>query len=157
MRTLSLSDFLPYRLNVAAAAVSEGLATIYSEQFGIGIPEWRVLATLGETRTMTAKAIGEHAHMNKVKVSRAVTALEERGLVQRTTNEKDLREAFLTLTAAGADIHAEIAPLALDYVAVLLEGLTRQERDDLLRLLQKVQARAAAMAAIARAPPPASR
>ncbi len=34
---LLLETFLPYRLNVAAAQVSEGLARVYSERFGLDI------------------------------------------------------------------------------------------------------------------------
>ena len=78
----------PIGLSVLAAVVSEGLARSYSEQFGIGVPEWRVLATIGEFQSITAKAIGAHAHMGKVKVSRAVAALEGRALIQRTPNAR---------------------------------------------------------------------
>ena len=49
---------------------------------------------------MTAKAIGAHTHMHKTKVSRAVALLEKRMLARRA-NRDDMREAFLSLTAAG--------------------------------------------------------
>lgn len=121
---LTLAAFLPYRLNVVAASVSEGLARIYSDRFGIGIPEWRVLATTAEFSSITAKAIGAHAHMSKVRVSRAAAALEARGLIRRDRNAADLREAFLVLTPEGEAVHAEIVPLALAYVARLTAGLS---------------------------------
>ncbi len=74
---LKLEEFLPYRLNVLAAVTSQALASVYEERYGIGIPEWRVLVTLGQFGTMTGKAIGEHTHMHKTKVSRAVASLEK--------------------------------------------------------------------------------
>lgn len=144
-RVLKLASFLPYRLNVAATDVSEGLLRIYGQRFDIGVAEWRVLATLGEFRTMTAKAIGAHAHMGKVKVSRAVAVLEARGVVQRAPNADDMREAFLTLTPAGHAIYAEIAPLALDYVEQLLDGFAPAERELLMRLLDRLVERSADM------------
>lgn len=121
---LTLATFLPYRLNVVAASVSEGLARIYGRRFGIAIPEWRVLATVAEFRSITAKAIGAHAHMGKVRVSRAAASLEARGLIRRDRNPADRREAFLVLTPAGEAVHAEIVPLAQAYVARLTAGLT---------------------------------
>jgi DNA-binding MarR family transcriptional regulator len=146
---LRLNAFLPYRLSVLAAVVSEGLARSYSEQFGIGVPEWRVMATIGEFRSITAKAIGAHAHMGKVKVSRAVAALEGRALIQRKPNADDMREAFLILTPAGEDMYRHIVPMALSYARTLREALSRDEAAILEKLIDKLMARAGEM-------PPAS-
>src|SRR5262245_29471419 len=96
--TLKLEEFLPYRLNVCAALVSQALSRIYADRYRIGVPEWRVLVTLGQFGAMTAKAIGAHSHMHKTKVSRAVASLESRKLINRRVNRADLREAFLSLT-----------------------------------------------------------
>ena len=81
--------------------MTQALSRIYAERYKIGVPEWRVLVTLGEFGMMTAKAIGRHSHMHKTKVSRAVAQLERRKLVSRKANRADMREAFLSLTAAG--------------------------------------------------------
>jgi len=99
---LKLEQFLPYRLNVVASLVSQALSRIYADRYRIGVPEWRVLVTLGQFGMMTGKAIGAHSHMHKTKVSRAVAMLEERKLVTRRANRADLREAFLALTPAGS-------------------------------------------------------
>jgi len=142
---LKLNAFLPYRLSVLAAIVSEGLAKIYGERFGIGVPEWRVLATVGEFRSITAKAIGAHAHMGKVKVSRAVAALEGRGLIQRNQNADDMREAFLVLTPEGDEMYRRIVPMARDYADALRGALSRDESAVLDRLIDKLLERAGAM------------
>ena len=91
---LKLEEFLPYRLNVCASLVSHVLSRIYADRYKIGVPEWRVLVTLGQFSAMTAKAIGTHSHMHKTKVSRAVALLERRKLVSGRANRADLREAF---------------------------------------------------------------
>ena len=144
---LKLSAFLPYRLSVMSAVVSEGLARSYSERFGISTPEWRVLATVGEFRSITAKALGHHAHMNKVKVSRAATSLERRGLIRRLPNPEDLREAFLVLTPEGDRVYGEVAPLALAYVETLTAGLSAPDRAHLDRLIDALLHRAGEMGA----------
>src|SRR5262245_51159655 len=102
---LKLEEFLPYRLNVCASLVSLALSKIYAERYKIGVPEWRVLVTLGQFGAMTAKAIGTHSHMNKTKVSRAVDLLEGRKIVTRSANRTDRRAAFLSLTTTGRAAH----------------------------------------------------
>jgi DNA-binding MarR family transcriptional regulator len=138
---LKLEDFLPYRLNVAAALVSEALERVYGERHGLGVPEWRVIATLGQFGTMTGTAIGEHAHMHKTKVSRAVAVLARRKLVARRTNKADMREAFLTLTTPGRAIYQDIAPVALALARRFIEAIDPADRAAFDRGLKAVTAR----------------
>jgi DNA-binding MarR family transcriptional regulator len=140
---LRLEEFLPYRLNVCASMVSQALARVYSERYKIGVPEWRILVTLGEFGLMTAKAVGQHSHMHKTKVSRAVALLERRKLVARRANRADLREAFLLLTPAGRAAYNELAPMALDFARQLLEAVEPADRAALDRALKKLTERSA--------------
>jgi DNA-binding MarR family transcriptional regulator len=125
---LSLETFLPYRLNVLAAVVSEGLARVYAARFGIDIPSWRVLATLGQFGEGTATLIGQHSHMHKTKVSRAVRELAARDLIARSPSTADKRAQVLTLTQKGRRIYQGIVPLALAYEAQLLNCMGEDER-----------------------------
>ena len=135
---LKLDEFLPYRLNVCSSLVTQALSHIYAERYRIGVPEWRVLVTLGEFGMMTAKAIGLHSHMHKTKVSRAVALLERRKLVARKANRADLREAFLSLTPAGREIYNELAPAALVFVRQLMETVDPADRAALDRAVTKL-------------------
>lgn len=125
---LKLEDFLPYRLNVVAALSSQALSQTYAPRYGISVPEWRVLVTLGQYGEMTGKAVGEHSHMHKTKVSRAVALLQERKLVARKTNRQDLREALLSLTATGRRVYQDLVPAALKFSHALLDALDPAER-----------------------------
>ena len=152
---LRLEEFLPYRLNICATLVSQSLSRIYAERYAIGVSEWRVLVTLGQFGTMTAKAIGSHGHMHKTKVSRAVAVLERRELLVRRANRADLRESILSLTAAGRDIYNDLAPMALDFARRLLETLDAADRAALDRALKTLSERSATLAAdIAKRPGP---
>jgi DNA-binding MarR family transcriptional regulator len=144
---LKLEDFLPYRLNVVATLVSQALSRIYAERYDIGIPEWRVLVTLGQYGVMTGKQIGAHSHMHKTKVSRAVAQLEQRKFVSRRTNRADLRESFLSLTAAGRSAYEELAPSALEFSKRLVEVVEPTDRAALDRALRKLSERSAALVA----------
>jgi len=143
---LQLENFLPYQLNVVASLVSQALSRVYSRRYGIGVPEWRVLVTLGQYEAMTAKAIGAHTHMHKTKVSRAVALMEKRRLLARRANRDDMREAFLSLTAAGRAMYEEVAPHALDFARRLTEILTPADRDAFNRALSQLTARSAQLA-----------
>jgi DNA-binding MarR family transcriptional regulator len=124
---LQLEHFLPHKLNVLSSLVSQALTRVYG-QYGIGIPEWRILVSLGQFGVMTGKAIGARTHMHKTKVSRAVAQLERRKYLARRANRADLREAFLTLTPAGRAVYEELAPRALEFTERLSEVVPPADR-----------------------------
>ena len=140
---LKLEDFLPHQLNVLSSLVSHALTRVYGRRYGIGIPEWRVLVTLGEYGVMTGKAIGGHTHMHKTKVSRAVAQLELRKLVTRRANREDLREAFLSLTPAGRAVYEEAAPIALEFTKALSEVVAPSDRAAFDRAVRQLTERSA--------------
>jgi DNA-binding MarR family transcriptional regulator len=144
---LKLEQFLPYRLNVVASLVSQALSRIYADRYGIGVPEWRVLVTLGQYGLMTGKSIGAHSHMHKTKVSRAVALLEKRKLVARRANRADLREAFLALTPAGRAMYDDLAPIALDFASRLSEAVDTADRAAFDRAIERLTERSIKLAA----------
>jgi DNA-binding MarR family transcriptional regulator len=144
---LKLEEFLPYRLNVVASLVSQALSRIYAERHNIGVPEWRVLVTLGQFGMMTGKAIGAHSHMHKTKVSRAVALLEKRKLVARRANRADLRESFLALTQAGRAMYEDLAPIALEFAERLSEAIDPADRAAFERAVNRLTERSATLAA----------
>jgi DNA-binding MarR family transcriptional regulator len=143
---LKLEDFLPHRLNVLSSLVSQALTRVYG-RYGIGIPEWRVLVTLGEHGTMTGKTVGAQTHMHKTKVSRAVAHLEERKFLARRANRSDLRESFLSLTPAGRAVYEELAPSALDFTVRLAEVVAPADRPAFDRAMKQLTKRSAELVA----------
>lgn len=144
---LRLETFLPYRLNVVASLASQALSRIYAQRHGIGVPEWRVLVTLGQFGEMTGKAIGTHSHMHKTKVSRAVAHLEKRRLLVRRPNRQDLRESFLMLTDEGRRIYEDLAPVALDFARRLAEAVGAEDDAAFNRALTRLTERSESLAA----------
>jgi DNA-binding MarR family transcriptional regulator len=154
---LRLETFLPYRLNVAASLVSQALSRVYAPRYAIGVPEWRVLVTLGQYGVMTGKAIGAHTHMHKTKVSRAVAQLEKRKLVGRRVNRADMREAFLSLTPAGRAVYVDLAPSALAFARALFDTIAPADQAAFERVLTALTQRSAGLAAEAVKKRPAKR
>lgn len=133
-----LEDFLPYRLSVAANRVSRLFAERYGAEFGLSIPEWRVMAVLGRFGRLPAREIAARTAMDKVKVSRAVALLVGRRLVLRKTDRGDARLQWLELSAAGARMHAAIVPMARALEEELLIGLDPAEVAVLRRALASI-------------------
>ena len=78
-RRLDLFKFVPFRLNRLAAEVSSALSVEYQARYGLDIPEWRVLATLGfRNDACSAQYIAHCTRTHKSTISRAVTALMKR-------------------------------------------------------------------------------
>jgi DNA-binding MarR family transcriptional regulator len=127
---LQLAEFAPFRLNRLAAAVSEHLSEIYRERFGLEIPEWRVLVTVGEHPDCTAQQVASSARLHKTRVSRAVAALTRRKILERAARSKDAREISLRLSAAGHRLYAQLVPLALERERALLSCMTKRSCAD---------------------------
>jgi DNA-binding MarR family transcriptional regulator len=136
---LLLDRFLPYRLSVASNAVSGRISNAYRKRFGLKIAEWRLIAILAETPSLTPAMLGERTRMDKIAVSRAAAALIERGLVAADDNPADGRSHFLSLTDDGRALYAEIAPVALSTEAALFESLSADERATLESLLRRIE------------------
>lgn len=137
-----LAGFLPYQLSVTSNAVSSLIAERYRKRFGLKIPEWRVMAVLGDAGTMTQRALTAATVMDKVAVNRAVKVLEERGLIARVPNPEDGRSHLLALTGEGRAIHAEVMPLARATERELLDGFAGADEVALRDLLARLRARA---------------
>ncbi len=120
---LVLEDFLPYRLMRAFELVSRDFAGVYGERYDLSRPEWRCLATIGQFGRITATGIGRHSSMHKTKVSRAVSALEERRWLRREKDPADRRNEYLTLTDKGRKAYRDLAIAAQAYQRALLQAL----------------------------------
>ena len=124
---LELEQFLPYRLNRLADAVSREFSAIYRKRYGLTRPEWRLLATLGQYETMTATEIGRHSSMHKTKVSRAVAALEKRRWLVREASEADRRVERLRLTKAGEEVYRDMVPVAKAFERDMLDKISEEQ------------------------------
>ncbi len=135
-----LAQFLPYRLSVVAEQVSRLVAKTYADRFDLSTPEWRVIAHLGYSTSLTALTIADRTAMDKVKVSRALARLTQRRLVRREVNPLDQRGALLALTPPGRSLYARVVPAALDTEKTILAALEPDDRAHLDRILGLLEA-----------------
>jgi DNA-binding MarR family transcriptional regulator len=137
---LDLFRFVPFRLNRLAAEVSQALSSEYQERYGLDIPEWRVLATLGfRNEACTAQYISHCTRTHKSTISRAVTSLMQRQLLERVEDEADRRAFSLRMTAKGKALYEDLIPRLLRKEQGIMSCLSAQERKDFARLLGKIE------------------
>jgi len=138
--TLDLFKFVPFRLNRLAAEVSAALSIEYQERYGLDIAEWRVLATLGfRVEACSAQYIAHCTRTHKSTISRAVTALMTRQLVERVENKDDRREFALRMTRKGRALYAKLIPRLLRKEREIMSCLTAREQNDFTRMLGKIE------------------
>ena len=144
-RRLRLEEFVPYRLSIASNTVSEAVASAYRSLFGLGVPEWRLIAILAERTPVTQLDLGAATRMDKVTVSRAAASLVERGLIRRSPNPGDKRSKLLSLTAEGQALYEQVAPRALAFEDAILQGLSGREVESLKAMLLRIEDTALAL------------
>ncbi len=140
---LTLAEFLPYQLSITSNAVSDLIARAYRGRFALKVPEWRLMAVLGERASATQRQLCEATAMDKVTVNRASKALEDRGLIGRAPNAADGRSHHLALTETGRELYDQIVPLALSVEAELEKILGSGEAKALENMLAQLRARVA--------------
>ncbi len=135
---LKLTEFMPYQLSITSNAVSDLIARSYRGRFGLKIPEWRLMAVLGERESATQRDLVSATAMDKVSVNRASKALVERGLIGRAPNAADGRSHHLALTATGRELYDQIVPLAVSIETELEHALGAQDTEILVSILKKL-------------------
>ena len=135
---LELKNFLPYRLSLLSNRISSAIAREYSQRFGLGVTEWRVMAVLGRNRGLSANQVAQRTAMDKVAVSRAVASLINAGRLLREFDENDRRRSVLRLSDAGYVVYDEVATLALEFENHVLGGMSADERKLLFGLLDRL-------------------
>ncbi len=139
-QAFDLQEFFPYQFSILAGQVSDYIAQIYKEKYGLSKIEWRVVATVGQHRQISAKAVCEFTQLEKMQVSRAISKLSEQGVMEQQVSDCDRRTYLLNLTTQGDEIYNEIMPLVKQQEQKMLAGLSQEEREMLLLLTQKLSA-----------------
>jgi DNA-binding MarR family transcriptional regulator len=102
----------------------------------------RVLATHDtgpDNRGVRSKALADHLRIAPRSATEVVDALEEKGLVTRSPDPGDRRATLVSLTDRGRALAEEVRRTRGVASEQLLERLTPTDREDLARILRKLQ------------------
>lgn len=103
------------------------------------VAQANVIFTLGNTDGMTCKDIGDWTHITKGTLTGVVDRLENKDLVERWAVEGDGRKTIIALTRQGDRVFKKEFPRHLSYLKERSDQLGASDRDQAVRLLQKIQ------------------
>jgi MarR family transcriptional regulator, organic hydroperoxide resistance regulator len=136
--TLDLGDYLPYLVNRVGTIVAEQFGADALARHGLSIADWRVLAVLVSNGGQRQIDLADLTSIEASTLSRLVSRLMRTGLVTRTRSANSNREVVVKLSPKGQTLVARLIPIARDYEAAAIAGMTAQELAVLKRCLRRV-------------------
>ncbi|VVE39086.1 HTH-type transcriptional regulator MhqR [Pandoraea eparura] len=97
-----VDDYLAYLLARASTLVSDEFHREVAAA-GLGVTEWRVLATLSDGRARTINQLADIVLAKQPTLTKMVDRLEATGDVVRGESATDRRQSLVSLTDAGRD------------------------------------------------------
>jgi DNA-binding MarR family transcriptional regulator len=141
---LDLENFFPYQFSILAQKMSEYIAKIYRQQYGLSRFEWRALAAIAQTPNITAKDIMQVTRLDKMQISRAIAKLSDNGYLTQQASKVDRRSTTLSLSESGIALYDEIVPKVKEQENLLLAHLNDDERNAFIAITKKLSAQISA-------------
>lgn len=138
-RQPAFRPLLSYEVNNTSDVLRRSAALRFRREHDVSLTEWRTLARIQAAQPVTLRELVGTSSIDKAQLSRVVTALTERGLVERTAHATDARSAQLKLTPAGRKLIKALAASARDRDRMFRESLTQDEVDQLVKTLAKLK------------------
>jgi DNA-binding MarR family transcriptional regulator len=108
-------------------------------QLGLTMPQFDVIATLGNTPGMMMSQLAEKTLVTKGTLTGIVDRLEQKGLVRREVPPDNRRSFTVLLTAEGQELFEAIFPAHIAYLKERLQPLSPEEIAQLQSGLQRLR------------------
>jgi MarR family transcriptional regulator, 2-MHQ and catechol-resistance regulon repressor len=112
-------------------------------QCGLTHAQFDIIATLGNTRGMTYKELGERTLITKGTLTGVIERLEQKGLVERERSSDDKRSFFVRLTPGGEGMFEDVFPKVIAHGKRLFAPYTDADFDAMDQTLRKLKQRIA--------------
>lgn len=99
-----------------------------------------VLLTVERNGPIRLSELADAESLNPTMLSRIVSALVERNLLERTSDDEDRRAAWVNATPAGRRLAKRIRRERTDAINAALEGLSVEDRGRLEKALPALEA-----------------
>lgn len=125
-------------LHHLSAVYSRESDQILQEQLGIGLSQFKILATLVENSAMQQKHIAQQLGQTEASISRQIKVLQAKGMVETMRNPTNRREHITTLTARGDRVTDAAQKVLANFQSSTLSHMAPRQQEILLGLLTKV-------------------
>lgn len=138
----SVDAFIARRILILSNVLRRAAAIRYRRLLDISVGEWGAIAELGLRAPCSLNELARGLALDKTRLSRTVSGLEKRGLVQRRANPRDNRETLISLTKSGERAYARMIAAAQASNDALLAPFSTGDRAQLVALVDRLTDRA---------------
>ncbi|WP_300063960.1 MarR family winged helix-turn-helix transcriptional regulator [uncultured Roseobacter sp.] len=131
-----LSD--AWRINFIANFFTGPLYGHLQEEFDLSRAGFVILFSLSQSESLVARDICQVTGLPKNSISRAISDLQKRGLVERRIHPVDKRAKPLALTKQGSALLTDVLPTIKARQAAMLSPLTKTEKAQFDELVVKI-------------------
>jgi len=135
---LDLGEFLPYLTNRVGMIVAEQFGADALAEHGLSIAMWRVMAVLASRGSQRQIDLADLTSIEVSTLSRLVTRLIRKSLVTRARSANSNREVTVKLSPKGQSLVNHLIPIALDFEAAAVAGLSAKDIGVLKRCLRRM-------------------
>lgn len=128
-----------FRALVEAYQVVMLTASREIERLGLTVPQYDVIATLGDTPGMTTMELAEQSLITRGTLTGVLDRLEAKGLISRKRGDKDARQIYIKLTAEGEDLFNRIFQPHVDYMGTYFNQIPLYRQQMLTELLRELK------------------
>lgn len=135
-------DLLNYRLKRLLNLGAAPAIRLCEGRYGVARMEWRLVAALVESGSMSLSALVRRTEIDQARVSRAVDRLAEKGLLRRVREGADRRRTVIEVTSNGHQLYRELFPALSAINQRIMSVLDELEAVALEDYLQRLTSRA---------------
>lgn len=135
----SIEGVFSYHLQILANISTRIALLSIRPKFGLNIMQWRALANLDRMGESTVQRVARASGVLISQMSRTISELVGRGLVEKRRNPADARSRTVALTPAGRALVAEVLDDRRAINEAMLADLDADERRQLLHLMTRVE------------------
>ena len=133
-----VDDFIILGVRAFASKVQRAMVRDVLKKENLPVLEWQLLFSVARFGSCHLAYITRRTSIDPAHGSRAVTALEAKGLISRCDDPNNRRRKLLSLTDDGVELFERIWPRARRMVKTATDQLDRRDFDELRRLLKLI-------------------
>jgi len=138
-KDLSAKEALGHFMGRTTRAMSRMLQNVIANAgYDITIEQWVIIANLNRKNGQFQQQLADNTYKNKTSVTRMINALQKKGLVERVSDQEDLRQKRVFLTQKGAQLYEKLRPLAMQVQEKATQGIDSEEMEYCKNILLKI-------------------
>lgn len=135
---LDTSNKLGFMIQHVAFSLMRLNDQVLQERLGVGFSQFKLMMVLQKKPHIQQKEIAKSLNQTEASISRQISLLQDKGLLQTTVNPKNRRQHITTLTPKGVRFTEEAMRILGEYYKPIFEHSSDKQQAQMLEGLQAV-------------------